>query len=311
MGNAARHREREPEPPPDDAAAVIAELRRIGVETDEIIARMKRIDGGPQLVVESISLAAHWAEARERMEALEARLPTLAQAHRMGMGDGRRDAEREAAERAAAAEQPRRRGSHRKRGLTLVTGTAAAASLVAASAGATIAAQDSASVRPAAAAASHAAFRQMPPDSAAPVPSWSPSAGSSAKPSVAVRSARPAPSVTVVPASSSPAPAPPSSPAPSPSPAPVLDVQRDLDLGASILGDLPLTAEGTGEVQWTATATDGITLSSYAGVIVPGQTVEIRVTDGPAHGGMIYISAGPRTFPVRVTTDLGGPVALP
>jgi hypothetical protein len=64
-------------------------------------------------------------------------------------------------------------------------------------------------------------------------------------------------------------------------------------------------------VEWTATTTDGIRLSSYSGVAVAGQPVVLQVTDGPARGGWVYVSFGSVTVPVEVTTDLAPVLALP
>lgn len=306
MGSAARHRER-PEEPPPDASAVIAELGRIGGETDAIIGRMKRTDGGPQLIVESISLAAHWAEAREQLEALTARLPSLAEMHRMGVAEGRRQAEREAAEAERAAPVRHR---HRKPRLSVVGGTAV--TLAAASvAGGAYVAQDSALAHHWSA-ASPAAVRlhEGPADSAVPVPSWSPSA----KPSAAVASAHPAPVVTASPTPSStppPAPAPSWSPPPPPAPPPPdLIVPSALSLDGN-RGTLTLTA-GDQAVEWTLDASPGLSVDVRSGVLAAGQSVQVEVYDGPGVAGWLYASFGGTTIPVKVTSSLGAPaVAMP
>jgi hypothetical protein len=93
---------------------------------------------------------------------------------------------------------------------------------------------------------------------------------------------------------------------------PALIVPGVLGLGGSILGQLPLSVTAGGQsVTWTATATDGIRLSQYAGVAVAGQDVVLQVTDGPARGGWVYVSFGGTTVPVEVTTDLAPELVLP
>ncbi len=160
----------------------------------------------------------------------------------------------------------------------------------------------------AAPAASHAAAAALPslPADAAPLPS-SPPSYAPRRPLTAAASATPAPEATLSPSApvSPPPPAPsPSSPAPA---VPVMDVPRFLDLGGSIRGTLTLAATGQGEVAWTATATDGITLSQYAGVAVQGQPVTLEVSDPTGNGGWIYVSFGGTTVPVHVTSSLGIP----
>ena len=323
---AHERREQEPSRPPD-LAPVIAQLERASAATGDLIGVMERRDrevravaakignmaarcpDAPRLavladkigagqalqLVETISLAAHWAEAREALEELAGRVQRLAEAYEDGVEEGRR---REAAER-AEAEQPRSRAKHRRPRLSLVGGTAAAASIVAvASAGVTIAAQDSASVHPAvAAAASHAAFRQMPPDSASPVVSWSPSA----RPSAAVKTATPAPSVTPSPSYTPPPPAPAPS-APSSPPAPDLIVPASLHLDGN-RGTITLTA-GAQAVEWKLDTSQGLSVGLRGGVLTPGQSVQIQVDDPLGASGWLYVSFGGTTIPVEVTSSL-------
>lgn len=318
---AARRRE---EPPPD-GAAIDADLRRIVAETDAGIGRLRRHERGITSVIarlekmgpgcgdagryalladklaarlaltvtELMSLDAHNAETREAAELY---------AQTVCFNDIMRKAA-VAEERDGAGRSRPPKARHRKTRLRVVGGTAAAASLAAASvvAGGAYASHDSASVHHWSA-PRHAAVRlhASRPDPAVPGPRPS----SSPRPSAAVASASPA--VTAVPSS----PAPASVPAPPPPvPAvPALSVQRLLDLGDSILGRLSLSAQGTGEVAWTATATDGIRLSSYAGEAVPGETVTLGVTDPSGGVGWVYVSFGGTVIPVEVTSGLGSPV---
>jgi hypothetical protein len=92
---------------------------------------------------------------------------------------------------------------------------------------------------------------------------------------------------------------------------PVLVAPSLLDLGGSHFGTLPLSVTGPGEVAWTATATDGITLGSTAGVVVSGQTVELQVDDPTGDGGWIYFSAGSQALAVHVVPFGAPAVALP
>lgn len=223
------------------------------------------------------------------------------------------------ADEAAAGQQPSRpRHAGRKRHLVPVPSLPATAARVAAAGivaagltgGIVAGAHDESSVRTVAAApARHAALHRMAPDRAAAIPQ--PRSSPPVRPSMAAAAASPVPSAV-------PSPSVTSSPPPAPvlsataAPPPVLAVQRLLDLGDSILGQLPLSAQGTGEVAWTATATDGIRLSQYAGVAVPGQPVTLTVISPAGGRGWIYVSFGGTTIPVEVVSGLGVPaLALP
>jgi hypothetical protein len=330
---AAKRGEQEPSRLPD-LAPVIAKLERASAATGDLIGAMERRDGEIRAVaakignlaarhpdlaqmavqadeirarqalqlIETISLAAHWAEGREALEEVAGRLQRLAEAYEDGIEEGRR---RAAAER-AAAEQPRPRHRHRKPHLTVLTGSAAAAAVVAASAGVTIAAHDSAQVRPwAAARPAAAAVLAGPADSAVPVPSWS------AKPSAAVRSARPVPKVTASPSFTPPPPAPVPSPSvPSSPPAPDLIVPSVLHLDGN-RGVITLTAGAQGAT-WTLDASPGLSVGLRGGVLAPGQSVQVQVFDPLGTSGWVYVSFGQQTVPVEVTSSLGNPaVALP
>lgn len=142
-----------------------------------------------------------------------------------------------------------------------------------------------------------------------------PAAPSSSPPArTDARSASPAPSVTPpAPARSLP-PAPPPSPPPPAWVPPALSVPRVLDLGAMTTGPLTLTA-GPDAVTWTVTATDGITVSANGHpvtgeTLAAGQRLDLTVF-APAGGGVIYFSAGPRTWAVVVSSDLAPALALP
>lgn len=344
-GAARRQQEREQEPPPDPVAesvagvgriiagsdavrqkigrherAIAAEVRRmrqvaaecpdaerLAVAADKLAARVALV------VVELISDAAHNAEAREALERcteaieLRAASASFTEAMRQAAFEAGRIAGVEE-EQARVSRVPRGRHAARSRHLKVAGGIAAssavAASLVAGSA--VIASQDSAAVRHWSPSPVSVRLHAGPADSAVlvpPVPSrvYRPPP----RPSMAAASARPAPSGT-------PSPSAPVPPAPAPSPSastpadPVLNVPRLLDLGASILGELTLSAEGQA-VTWTATTADGITLSSYGGVVVPGEPVSLRVTDPTGDGGWVYISFGGTTIPVQVTSSLGVP----
>jgi hypothetical protein len=315
---------------PPDAADAIAELERVNARGDAILRRMERLDaevsritarldelaaGDPErfalladklanrlsvLITELMADAAHCEEARRQAEMLAPLLAFTPVMFEAAVAQGRQ-LEAEERDQAPRARPPRAR--HAKPRLTLVGGLAAggavAASLVAG--GAMAVTRESAAVYPAA--PRHAAVRLHAgrPDSAVLVPRPSPSS----RPSAAVASASPA--VTAVPSSPAPASVP-ASPPPAAPAVPVLSVPRLLDLGGSILGRLSLSAQGTGEVAWTATATDGIRLSSYAGEVVPGETVTLEVTDAPGDGGWVYVSFGGTVIPVEVTSGLGSPV---
>jgi len=80
-----------------------------------------------------------------------------------------------------------------------------------------------------------------------------------------------------------------------------------LGLGAATRGPLAITAGDQG-VTWTLSATDGITVLAAgvrltAGVLAPGQELDLTVI-APRGGGVIYFSAGPRTWTVVVSSDL-------
>lgn len=337
-----REQEQEQEPPAAGAAAAGAELRRVLAEADAALRRMSRRDreiesiaarllemgsacGNAELfaaladrlatrqslqVVETISCADHITRARETAGLLASAVTysrVMADAH---IAEGRR---REAGERDRAGRAPGPRHAGRGRHLRLAGGAAAKAGIVAAAAsvaaGTVIAGHDSASVHRWASPPSPAAVRLHlgRPDTAVRVPQAPVSP--SPRPSAASQAASPVP-VPVpppgAPATSSPAAPPPSS---APAPGPALDVQRILDLGASIRGILTLTARG-GAVTWTARGTDGITLSAGAGVALPGQPVTLQVTDPSGAGGWVYISAGQQAWAVEVTSAAGTPGGL-
>jgi len=126
----------------------------------------------------------------------------------------------------------------------------------------------------------------------------------------AVNAASPVPSATPPP----PGPAT-AAPSPAPSaPAPALSVPRLLDLGPVTRGTLTLTA-GPQAVTWTLSATDGIQVTENGapvtgGVLTAGQELDLAAW-APRGGGVIYVSAGPRTWAVVVSSDLSpaGPPA--
>ncbi len=154
--------------------------------------------------------------------------------------------------------------------------------------------------------AGHAAFRASEaPYSAVRIPSARASASPRAR--TAAQSASPVPVAVPSPRARS---VPPATPAPGPSAtaaAPAIDVPRLLDLGATTRGTLTLTA-GAQAVTWTLRATDGITASAAGGpvtadTLAAGQELDLTVT-ALLGGGVIYISAGPRTWAVVVSSDL-------
>lgn len=156
--------------------------------------------------------------------------------------------------------------------------------------------------------AAHSAFRAPAAIAYSAVRIPQDAAGSSPPALTAAQPASPAPAAVPPPRASSPPPAAPTRSAPAP---PVLTVPRLLGLGALTRGPLTLTAGGQA-VAWTATATDGITLSQDDGVALPGQPVTLEVADPSGDGGWVYVSFGGTTVPVEVTSDLGAPaLALP
>lgn len=165
--------------------------------------------------------------------------------------------------------------------------------------------------------AGHSAFRApaAAPYSAVRIPRDAVSSSPRAR--TADRSASPVTAVTPVPAVS-----PPPSAAPSPPPVPavpvlpVLTVPRLLGLGAATRGPLALRA-GDQAVTWTLSASDGITASEggvlvTGGTLAAGQELDLAVS-APLGAGVIYISAGARTWAVVVSSDLApaGPPLLP
>lgn len=165
--------------------------------------------------------------------------------------------------------------------------------------------------------ASHAAFRAP---AAAPYSAVRIAGGASSSPSgprTAAQSASPVPSAVPRSRVSSP----PAAPSPSPSPAvtaavPALTVPRLLDLGATTRGPLTLRAGGDA-VTWTLRATDGITVSAAGvpvtgGTLAAGQELDLAVS-APTGAGVVYVSAGSRTWAVVVSSDLApaGPPPVP
>lgn len=342
-GAARRRREPEPEEP-DPVAVAVAELGRVVAASDAtrqrlegheqavagIIARMGQILAAERpdpgllaasadelsaryglVAVELIADGAHGYEAREAAVQLTAALGTHVMMRDAWIAEGRR---REAADRDArpAASGPRHaRGRHLNPvpGIPTAVTRAAAAGIVAAGLTGTIAAMhEESSVRTVASAPAAArGVHRMPPDTAVLVPSTS-STPRTYEPKHAKRPSADAASASPAPTPSLPAPSAPPSPVSSSQPpapdVPVLSVARFLDLGDSIRGELTLTA-GPDAVTWTATTTDGITLSQSGGVLVPRQAVTLEVTDAPAGGGWVRISAGTETFTVHVTSGLG------
>lgn len=333
---AARRREQEPPPPPAGAAAE-AELRRVIAAADAALGRISRREGEIAAIaaalrqmgfacgnaerfavlagkladrqslqiVESISCAAHVAEAREAAGQLAAAVAFSQAMYDAALAEGRR---REAEERDSAGQRarPSRPRHGRPSRLMVVTGTAAAAVTVLGAGGA-IAARDSAQVRFAAAGpARHARLYFTWPVAASLLPPQ-PSRSPSPRRSAAVKSATPAPSVTVTPGVPSPSLSPPPPP-PSLPPPVLLGLPATLDLGAVTRGPLVLRA-GARAVTWTLAATDGIQVLENgvpvtAGRLVPGQELDLTV-QAPLGHGWVYFSAGPRSWAVKVTSAVG------
>lgn len=308
MRNAAhrRHDEAAPAVSRDFPAETAALLDRAGA----LVGRLEAGGAGTRLINETVVLGIQLGDLAAALEDAAAGEAVVSAAYAQGRADG-----------TAAGQQPSRaRREGRGRHLSSVPGipaTAARAAVAAVVAGTLTAGgiaagmHEESSVRYAATSpVRHAALHRMAPDRAAAIPS--PRGSPSPRPSAAAASASPAP--PAVPSPAGPSSSPPPAPVPSATaaPGPVLDVQRLLDLGDSILGQLPVSAQGPGEVAWTATATDGIRLSQYAGVAVPGQPVTLTVISRTGGRGWIYISSGTVTVPVEVTSDLGVPaLALP
>lgn len=308
MRNAAhrRHDEAAPAVPRDFPAETAALLDRAGA----LVGRLEAGEAGTRLINETVVLGIQLGDLTAALEDAAAGEAVVSAAYAQGRADGTSSGQQPS--------RPRREGRRRHLvpvpSIPATAARAAAAGIVAAgltAGGIAAGMHKESSVRYAAASpASHAAPHRMAPDRATAIPSprGSPSPG----PSAAAASASPVPSAVPSPAG----PASSSPPAPVPSatvtPGPVLAVQRLLGLGDSILGQLRLSATGPEAVAWTATATDGIRLSQYAGVAVRGQDVTLTVTDPAGSGGWVYVSFGGTTIPVEVTSDLGVPaLALP
>lgn len=304
MRNAAhrRHDEAAPAVPRDFPAETAALLDRARA----LVGRLEAGEAGTRLINETVVLGIQLGDLTAALEDAAAGEAVVSAAYAQGRADGTSSGQQPS--------RPRREGRRRHLvpvpSIPATAARAAAAGIVAAgltAGGIAAGMHKESSVRYAA--ASPAAPHRMAPDRATAIPSprGSPSPG----PSAAAASASPVPSA--VPSPAGPASSPPPAPVPSATvtPGPVLAVQRLLDLGASIRGTLTLTA-GPEAVTWTATATDGITLSQAAGVAVPGQPVVLQVSDPTGGRGWIYVSFGGTTIPVEVTSDLGVPaLALP
>lgn len=331
---AARRHVQEPSPPPGgpDAAAelrraiagteaVLGSMRCRDAEMTVIVARLETLGAEcgnagrfalladklstrqAHQVIELISAAEHVAEAREAAEQLSSASGFSAAMYEAAIAEGRR---REAEDRDLQPRPAGARHAGRRRHLKLAGGAAVKATAVAAVAAAVtattmIASQESAAVRHWTPRPAAVRLHVTRPDSAVPFPQSRPFPRS--RPSMAAASASPARPAATGPSG----PASPAAPAPSvpAAPGPVLAVQRLLELGDSTRGVLPLSAGQA--VTWTARATDGITLSAYGGVVVPGQEAELQVTDPSGDGGWVYVSFGGTTVPVEVRSDLGAP----
>lgn len=311
MRNAAHRRQDDAPPgPPRDLAADAATLLDLA---GALVGRLEAGEASARLINETVVLGIQLGDLTAALEDAAAGESVVEAVDRAAYARGW-DA------RGAAGQQPSRpRQADRRRHLAPVPGLPATAARVAAAGivaagltgGIVAGAHDESSVRTVAAApARHAALHRMVPDRAAVIPPsrWSPPA----RPSVAAAAASPVPTAVLSPAG--PASSPPPAPVPSvtAAPGPALAVQRLLDLGDSILGQLQLSATGPEEVAWTATTKDGVVLSSYAGIVVPGEPVTLTVTFRPGGRGWIYVSFGGTVIPVEVTSGLGVPaLALP
>ena len=312
---AARRREQDQEPPPD-ATSVEAALRRVIAGSEAVqrrlgrheraiaseLGRMAQLAAGcpvaerlavsadklasryALVAVELISDAAHNAEAREACE-LYAQTAAFTEAMRAAAFEAGRQAGI-AEERDRASRAPRSRPAHRKGHLKPVPGVpvaavkaAVAASVVAASVGGAVVMHEESSVRTVASApAAAGGVRQMAPDTAVEVPSFTPRAyvPRHAKPAADAASARPAPSPSLpasVPSSSVPV------SQPSAAASGVLDVQTiAVVIGPDGTGTIVFSAVG-GPAWWQASASSpDLSLSSGGGRLGDGQPGVITVT---------------------------------
>lgn len=158
--------------------------------------------------------------------------------------------------------------------------------------------------------AGHAASRAVAPYSAVRIPRDAVSSSPAAR--TVAQSAGPVPAAVPSPHASSPPSAAPTRSAPAPDP--VLDVPRLLGLGTATRGPLAVRA-GDQAVTWTLRATDGIMVSAggvpvTSGTLTAGQELDLTVF-APLGAGVIYISAGARTWAVVVSSDLAPAGLLP
>jgi hypothetical protein len=311
-GAASRKLSEEPEPePPLRAADLTAKADAAMGRLTALIERWSLSPADRAAHTEAVLLELHLEELRGQLADYVATGYTvdllnaeqLRAAREAGIAEGL----------AQCPARPRARHARGSRGFRVIAGTVATGAVAASVAGAATGAfpmLDSANVRQAAGARPAVTFQV--PDSATLIPGAYPSPSSSPKGATAVKSAKPVPSA---PAPSRPGPPAVNSPDPSQAPpppqaeAPALDVPGTLDLGASIMGKLVITA-GDQAVQWTITTTDGITVNGsqkLQGILTAGQELDLQVT--VSRRGLIYVSAGPQTWPVWVTSDLAVPAA--